>query len=67
MNKELNNLMRESRLENHAVEVKKTEFPLFENECDLRVTHNGYQWQSISLIKEEAIMCVEKLTEHFNL
>ncbi len=35
--------------------------------CMVQLTHNGYQYNSISLLREEAIRVIKKLKEEFNI
>jgi hypothetical protein len=53
--------LREYRRKNFKVEVTKQRSPNFAGELSLSVTHNGYQWQSVGLMPDEAAQVIEAL------
>ncbi|MCP4649589.1 MAG: hypothetical protein GY853_05860 [PVC group bacterium] len=52
---------------NVKVDSKDIRWKDFEDEKTLSVTHNGYQWISMSLSKHEARKVVDELTKHFKI
>ena len=51
--KELDAQVLKYRKERFAVEVKPARHPVEDGEIALSVTMNGYQWQTITLLKSE--------------
>ncbi len=53
-----------SRKKHFKVEVR-VEIPLsYEDEFQLSITHNGNQWQQLSLLPDEAKQIIEALNEY---
>jgi hypothetical protein len=53
--------LREHRRRNFKAEVTLQRSPNFAGEFSLSITHNGYQWQSIGLMPEEAEQVIAAL------
>ncbi len=54
----------ESRKEHFKIEVK-VRFPLsYEDEFQLFITHNGNQWQGLSLLPDEARQIIKALSDY---
>lgn len=60
--KALDAQMLKYRKEHFAVEVKPAEHPLEEGEVALSTTQNGYQWQTITLLKSEVEKVIAALS-----
>lgn len=54
----------EYRKRNFAVKIEPSRHADEQGEIVLSVTHNGYQWTSISLLKSEIPQVVKALTDH---
>jgi len=54
------------RREHFRVEVKPTINPEFDGQMTLSVTLNGYQWQTIGLLHDEAEKVVSALTSRLS-
>jgi len=50
-----------------GVKIRDTRYPDVPGESVLEITHNGYQWDIVSMTKEEAIKIVETISTHFGL
>ena len=59
--KDLESAMLRHRKENFKCVVKPAEFPLEDGEIALTVTHNGYQWSCITLLKSECEQVIAAL------
>jgi len=59
--------MREFRDKHFKVKVKKSDHGLYKDEKTISVTHNGYQWTSISVNEREAILLINELDKKFHL
>lgn len=53
------------RTANHKVTTEPSMHGDYPNECLLKVTHNGYQWQSVSLSEQEAKEVINELSKYF--
>jgi len=63
----LNAQMLKYRKEKFAVEVKPAEHPLEDGEISLSTTTNGYQWQTITLLKSEVGKVIAALSANGKL
>ena len=57
-------LLRKSRIENFKVGIRVRNYGLMENEFELSITHNGYQWNSITLSPEEGRRIIAVISHH---
>lgn len=52
------------RQDNFAVEVSPVRHPAASGEISLSITHNGRQWQSVTLLPEEVAIVIDALKPH---
>ncbi len=57
--------MQTYRNDRFDVAVSLTKHPTFDGEIDLSITHNGYQWQAMSLAPHEAQKVIKALQDWF--
>ena len=62
---ELDQKIIESRKKKFAVAIEDVRHPFAEGEIRLMVTHNGYQWSSMSLLPDEAKQVIATLQSRF--
>jgi len=58
--------MAQYRTDHHKVTTGKARHGDYPNECLLQVSHNGYQWQSVSLSEQEAKEVINELSNFFH-
>ncbi len=51
------------RKKHFAIEIKLSRYPEEKGELELSITRNGFQWQSLSLLRSEAEAVIKALTE----
>ncbi len=51
------------RKKHFAIEIKPSRYPEEEGELEMSITRNGFQWQSLALLRGEAEAVILALTE----